>query len=221
MLLRTYSERIEENDRKAKDVLFGVAKSRKARLGGLAGLQDPAIMDGKQAEEKEAARGRGRRTAAQARIVATAVGPGRGGDSEGPRRDRSTLLPARSGAGFNSRPVQLSPADWSGWRRKCQAQRRAAAGIRASRAWIRSSMQLFSEAPIYDDFEIVKLADSLSWSVRAARLRRSARAKVLAGKSPRERAAELVRGTQAERRRRRGKKLSEGGARRSQASKTR
>ncbi len=44
VLLTTYSQRSAENARRAKDDLFGVQNSRKARLGMLAGLQDPAVM---------------------------------------------------------------------------------------------------------------------------------------------------------------------------------
>src|SRR6185437_589937 len=44
VMLRTYGERSRENARRAEDELFGYQNSRKARLGGLAGLQDPKIM---------------------------------------------------------------------------------------------------------------------------------------------------------------------------------
>src|SRR5207302_5190052 len=52
VMLSVYSGQGEEYERKAKDMLFGVANSRKARDGGLAGLQDPALMAKKRAEEK-------------------------------------------------------------------------------------------------------------------------------------------------------------------------
>src|SRR5215210_5446664 len=39
--------------RRARDELFGVQNSRKARLGGLQGLMDPAIMSKKQSQEKQ------------------------------------------------------------------------------------------------------------------------------------------------------------------------
>ncbi len=53
VMLSVYSGQGEEYERKAKDLLFGVANSRKAREGGLAGLQDPALMAKKRAEEKD------------------------------------------------------------------------------------------------------------------------------------------------------------------------
>ena len=55
--------------------------------------------------------------------------------------------------------------------------------------------QLFSEEPLYDDFEQIKLADSLKWLVEQLGYSNPVVQKVLAGKSPRDRAAELVSGT--------------------------
>src|SRR5690606_32090486 len=52
VLLSTYSERSLENARRAQDELFGYENSRKARIGGLAGLQDPAIMKAKRENEQ-------------------------------------------------------------------------------------------------------------------------------------------------------------------------
>ena len=52
LLFSIFSERSAENARRAKGGLDGVANSRKARAGGLAGLQDPAIMARCKAEEK-------------------------------------------------------------------------------------------------------------------------------------------------------------------------
>jgi hypothetical protein len=54
---------------------------------------------------------------------------------------------------------------------------------------------LFSPAPIYDDFEAQKLGDSLSLFVETKGGHDSLVLKVLAGKSPYARAAELVQGT--------------------------
>src|ERR1700739_1493871 len=53
VLLQNYSERSTENARRAEDELFGVQNSRKAYLGMLAGLQDPAILGKKRDAEKE------------------------------------------------------------------------------------------------------------------------------------------------------------------------
>src|SRR5262249_38217434 len=56
-------------------------------------------------------------------------------------------------------------------------------------------LQLFSDEPIYEDFEQVKLADSLTYLCAQLGYRDELVQKILAGKSPRERATELVLGT--------------------------
>jgi Peptidase S46 len=52
VLLKTYSDRSSENARRAEAELFGYQNARKAYLGMLAGLQDPAIMNKKRADER-------------------------------------------------------------------------------------------------------------------------------------------------------------------------
>src|ERR1700679_3399940 len=52
VLLKTFSDRSLENARRAQDDYFGIQNSRKALGGGLAGLQDPRIMDAKRAAEQ-------------------------------------------------------------------------------------------------------------------------------------------------------------------------
>ena len=61
VMLSVYSGRGEEYERKAKDLLFGVANSRKAREGGLAGLLDPALCQKENGRRKDAARCRRQR----------------------------------------------------------------------------------------------------------------------------------------------------------------
>src|SRR5207248_1602675 len=56
-------------------------------------------------------------------------------------------------------------------------------------------MQLYSDAPIYSDLETVKLADSLAMMTEQLGADHEQVKKVLDGKSPRDRAAELVKGT--------------------------
>jgi hypothetical protein len=56
-------------------------------------------------------------------------------------------------------------------------------------------LALFSSAPLYDDFEQLKLADSLTWLVMQLGDRDPLVQRVLAGKAPQDRAAELIAGT--------------------------
>src|SRR5262249_17529830 len=54
---------------------------------------------------------------------------------------------------------------------------------------------LFAKEPVYDDFEIVKLTDSLTYLAKELGANNELVKKVLAGKSPAQRAAELVTGS--------------------------
>jgi hypothetical protein len=56
-------------------------------------------------------------------------------------------------------------------------------------------LELFSDAPIYEDLETVQLADSLGMMTETMGQENEFAQMVLAGKSPRDRAAELIRGT--------------------------
>jgi hypothetical protein len=56
-------------------------------------------------------------------------------------------------------------------------------------------LQLFSEEPIYDEYEIVKLADGLSFMASILGYKHPIVVTSLAGKSPQQRAAELVLGS--------------------------
>ena len=51
-LHRMILQKADENARKAKELLFMIQNSRKARMGGLAGLLDPVLMARKQTAEK-------------------------------------------------------------------------------------------------------------------------------------------------------------------------
>src|SRR5262249_22571737 len=53
VMLLAYSGRSEENARKAKELLFGVQNSRKARVGGLQALLDPDLINKKKADEQK------------------------------------------------------------------------------------------------------------------------------------------------------------------------
>jgi hypothetical protein len=208
VVLRTFSERSRENARRAQDDLFGVQNSRKARLGFLAGLQDPAIVARKQADERQF------RQALQKVLQSLESGPakpaggsradiaGASGDSWaevaaalkvwGMIYDDWDLL--ENAAAFNS---QLFHTARTLVRLADESAVPNAQRLREYRESNLDSLKrrLFSEAPIYDDLETVTLTDSLSMLVEMAGADDPLVKQVLAGKSPGERAAELVRGT--------------------------
>jgi len=191
--LATFSERSRENARRAKDDLFGVANSRKARLGGLAGLQDPAIMNRKAAEEQKL-----RDAVAADPQVRAACGD--------PWQDIAQTLRAwgelyvphqllERGLAFNSQKFRIARTLV---RMVEEDARPNAERLREYRSSNRDSLlqALFSDAPVYDDLETLELADSLSLYAELVGMRDPLLQEVLAGKSPRQRAAELVAGSQ-------------------------
>jgi hypothetical protein len=197
VLLKNYSDRSSENARRAEDELFGIENSRKAYLGIIAGLQDPAIMDKKRAAEKtlrdkvsndpKMQQAYGDAWDQVAATLKTLV----------KIRDEYNLIgfgPVKRGQAFNSdlfevamtlvRLAQESPKPNSERLREFSET-----GLDSLK------LELFSEAPIYDDFETVKLSDSLGLMMEVMGADNELVKKVLAGKSPRDRAAELVHGT--------------------------
>jgi Peptidase S46 len=190
--LRIFAERSFENQRRAQDELFGYQNSRKARLGGLAGLQDPAIMNAKRAEERKLKQAVDKDPKLKKDYgdawneVAKTLGVYRG-----IYKDYSLL---ERGQAFNSELFVIARgllrmADETAKPNADRLREYAEAGLDSLK------QQLFSEAPIYADLETVKLADSLSMYLEMAHAGDPLVEKVLAGKSPRERAAELVRGS--------------------------
>lgn len=189
VMLNVYSSESAENARRAKDTLFGVQNSRKARQGGLAGLLDPELMARKQAEErqlKEAIRQRPElrdALGAYDRIASA---------QEIIREHALEFNLLERGFAFNSQLFDITRTLV-----RAAQERPVPSGerLREFRDSARESLELalFSEEPIHDDFEQAKLADSLTFFVGKFGYNDPLVQKVLAGKSPRERAAELVR----------------------------
>ena len=196
VLLKTYSDRSSENARRAEAELFGYRNSRKAYLGMLAGLQDPAIMNKKRADEKVlrdkvAADGKLKESYGDAwdRIAASVMA------YKGIYFQYSLLEGERgAAAGFNSELFQKARmlvrlAEES---RKPNAERLreyGEAGLESLKE------ELFSKAEIYSDLEIAKLGDSLGMLIELLGADNDLVQKVLAGKSPKGRATELVLGS--------------------------
>jgi|SoiMethySBSTD1v2_1073268.scaffolds.fasta_scaffold10392_8 hypothetical protein len=195
VLLKNYSDKSSENARRAEAELFSYQNSRKLLLGMLAGLQDPAIMAKKRADEKTLRD----RVAADAKLK----------ESYGDAWDRVAASVAaykdfyfrygllegeRAAAGFNSQLFQKARllvrlADES---RKPNAERLREYG----EAGLESlKQQLFSKAEIYSDLEIVKLGDSLGMLMELLGADNDLVQKIMAGKSPQQRATELVLGS--------------------------
>jgi hypothetical protein len=191
VLLKTYSDRGLENARQAQDELFSYQNSRKARLGGLAGLQDPAIMEAKRKAE---------RTMRQA-----VTNDPKLRDSRGAWDEVSSSLGVWSqiyndhdlyerGTAFNSELFVVARmlvrlADESAKPNPDRLREFAEAGLDSLK------LHLFSEAPIYPNLETVKLADSLGYLIEQAGAENPFVKQILADMSPAARATQLISGT--------------------------
>jgi hypothetical protein len=191
VMLLAYSGRSEENARQAKEFLFGVQNSRKARIGGLAALLDPELMARKKEQQQKLqakanegpdlkdARAAWDRIAKAQKVRAANI-------------HKYTML--EGGAGFNNELFGIAR----------QLVRAAAEKPKPNGQRLREyrdsnleslELQLFSTAPIYPEYEKAKLADALTFLAGQLGYENKLVQEVLAGKSPSERAYELVKGT--------------------------
>ena len=189
--LTAYSARSEENARRARDLLFGVQNGRKARDGMYAALLDPQIMDAKAANERKL-----RAAVAKlpdAKEIQAAFDQI---DNAGPVVAENFLNSAllEGGHGFSSTLFDIARTILRAVEEKPKPNGERLREFRDSN--LESlEFQLFSEEPLYDDFEQLRLSTGLTWLVSHKGLSDPLVQKVLAGKSPRDRAADPVAGT--------------------------
>lgn len=183
-----WSARSEENARRARDDLFSVQNSRKARDGGLAGLMDPAIMGRKRADEKKlrdavAANPKLKDAADAWDRIAKAV--------ERQKSIARELNMLEGGQGFHSQLFGIGRTLLRAGEERPKPNGERLPEYRQSN--LESlTFALFSEEPIYDDLEILKLTDSLTYLAEQFGGDHPTVQKVLAGKSPENRAVELI-----------------------------
>ena len=205
VLLNTYSARSSDNARKAREELLGVQNSRKALAGQLAGLLDPQtfqLVSARQDSLEKAAANDPRfsvLTDSYAQIQ-KAIETGRGDlvnylFYEG-LVPRSSLV-----LGIQNRPLGFDSQLFRFARglvraaveQKKENEKRLPEYRETSRETL--ELLLFSEAPIYDDLEIQQLSDSLTNLVARYGVNDPIVKDLLQGKSPHDRAYELISGT--------------------------
>ncbi len=187
--LTTWSERLPENARVANEALLGVQNTRKDLTGILQSLQDPTVFAQKQAEE----------AALRAKVAADPKLQAAYGDAwdqvakaDAVRRARFAqygLLADNFGLRselYNTARTLVLLAEED---QKPNGERLPP--FRDSRR-AELERELFSPAPIYPGLERLTLADSLSQMAETLGEDNPLVTQVLAGKSPAERAAELV-----------------------------
>jgi hypothetical protein len=186
ILLQQYSLRGKENARRARDELFGVQNSRKARLGMLAGLQDPQVLADKAAAEAKL------REIIAADPKLKPLGSAWDTIAETTKK-RASLL--GKGVAVNSQLynialelVQMAEED-----QKPSGERLPEFSDAGRESLLQ---QLYSEAPVYTDLDQTLLADSIAKTLEQRGFDDPVCQKILAGKSPADRAAELISGTE-------------------------
>ncbi|WZP01005.1 S46 family peptidase [Isosphaeraceae bacterium EP7] len=190
--LQEYSKRGPEQARQAKEDLFGYQNSLKARLGGQKGLNDTALMDRKAAAETEL---RSKIDADPAKKKAYADAWPRIADSQ--KAAARILKPynfLERGLAFDSTLFSIARtlARLTEEKTKPNADRLREYG----EAGLASLEQgLYSDAPIYPEFETAKLGHSLEHWAKAVGADDPVVRKVLKGRTPAEVARSLVEGT--------------------------
>ena len=191
VLLSAWSARSLENERRAQDDLVGVQNGRKVREGNLAALQDPVFLGARLAAEAAfKARLRDMPDGAAALAAFDRIAGAQSALAKKALRTRFLSM----GQGFWSESFSLA-------RTLLRAAEESAKPngerLREYSDARRESLELtlFSEQPIHPDLEIVKLADSLSHLVASLGADDPLVQQILAGQSPRQRAAALINGT--------------------------
>ncbi len=207
--LQSYSGKSAEHARQAKGDLFGVQNSRKVYVGRMAGLLDPAIFEAKRAEEK----------ALRDAVNANPEWKQKWGDAweQVERAQRTAKEIAKRYTAIGGGGISLG-ADTAGFattlvRLAAELPKPSGERLReyGDAALAQVYQRLYSPAPIYPEFEALRLESALSLMAEQLGAGDPIVVAALAGKSPRARAAECIYGTKlidVEER----KKLAEGGA---------
>jgi len=183
--LQQYGLEGPEQTRRGRDDLFGVQNSRKAYTGMLSGIQDPTFVESKRKSEQEIFN--------TLKSDPKLTGLSGAWDTIRQLQDKRREMILKSASlrtqlsGFAEKIVLMATEDT-----KPSAQR-----LREFRDSARQCLEqeLFSEVPVYDDLERSLLADELSRLAEDRGGNDPLVKTVLAGKSPRARAAEIIAGT--------------------------
>ncbi len=191
VLIGAWSERSEENARRARRMLFGLKNTRKGYDGRLAGLLDPDLFAVKaKAEDEFKSRLTGKPEFADALAAYDKI-------AEATRvlavqARRYALLEENQAFNCESARIARTLLRAGDERPKPNGER-----LRefSDSGKLSLELALFSEKPIYTDLEIVTLSDSLTFLATQLGGSDPLVQRVLAGKSPHERAVELINGT--------------------------
>lgn len=190
--LLEYAKRGPEDARRSKEDLFGIQNSRKARTGGFEGLNDKALM-ARKAEQEKVLRGR------------IAASPDKGqkyGEAwdkiaAAQKASAEIMLPnffLERGAAFNSHLFTIARDLVRLAEEKAKPNSERLREYRDS-ALESLKLELFSEAPIYPEYETARLAHSLDYWKSKVGADDPILQRVLSGRTPEEAAKALVGGS--------------------------
>jgi len=185
VLMQQYALAGPEQQRRSRDDLFGIQNSRKAYTGMLSGLQDPSFTASKKREETELLG----RIAQDPKLAPLQKAWVQIRETQTKRREWLTKQATlRSKLYGIAETLVLMASEDS----KASGDR-----LREFRDSNRESLEqeLFSEAPTYEDLERIQLADELARLVDDRGGNDPLVVAALAGKSPRQRATEIVAAT--------------------------
>lgn len=175
----------EEQERRAREELFGLQNSRKAYTGMIQGLQDPQILAAKQKRE-EALKAEVLKRPELQRLAAAWE------QIEQIQTERAVLQGQTASLAGQFFEIANTLVFMAIEDQKPNAERLREFGEAGRESLLR---QLLSPAPIYTDVETIQLADSLSLFMERRGGDDPLVQQLLAGKSPPTRAAELVSGS--------------------------
>ncbi|TWT68186.1 Peptidase S46 [Crateriforma conspicua] len=185
ILMQQFSLNGAEAKRRGRDELFGIQNARKAYTGMLAGLQNPQTFAAKKGREDKL-------LAAIADDASLAPLADAWQDVAKLQKEKADMLDQSVNLRSSLFSLAMNTVLLAEEDTKPNEQRLS----EFTDAGRESLLQrLLSTAPIYDDLETVKLADELSRLIEVRGADDDLVVEILAGKGPRERAAEIVAGT--------------------------
>ncbi len=200
VLLNSWGARSEANAQRSEEELFSIQNSRKARIGGLAGLMDPKLMGRKEKEQERLkafidAKSKSASPVATPWLEEALKAYETIAKAEKLRKELIKEMTAlENGGGFNSHSFSIARTLL---RASEELPKPGGERLREFADARLPSLKfgLFSDEPIYEDLETLKLADGLQFLAVTLGPDSDLVKRVLAGKSPRERAYELISGT--------------------------
>lgn len=192
VLYSVWAARSKENSRRATQSILGIQNARKALGGHFTGLLDPSLIAKKEAEEKALKEA----IAASKEYKDTLKAFDQIAQIE--KDVAESYLPYRiweNAQAFNSTYFGFARTLLRNAEEKSKPSGERLREFRDSNK-VSMELGLFSEAPVYEDFEILRLTDSLKFAIEQMGYNDPLVQRVLAGKSPEARAFELVKNTQ-------------------------